>query len=116
MTKKSEEGRRVANPSGEPATDPGWAIAHRQRREKLMDRHRQDPILSKVEGDDENSVAWDARLEAHLSAFILQHLATDPPPPGARLAGDVRRWAENLQHDAQARQGALARPALLRAV
>lgn len=79
--------------------------------------HRQGPILSAVAGGEVGDAeAWDIRMESHLGAFILRHLAHDPPPAGARLADDVRRWAENLQHDAQARQEVLGRVARLQAV
>jgi hypothetical protein len=77
----------------------------------------QQVILRGHEGHaDDEAVAWDIRAEAHIAAFILRHLATDPPPALARTAEDFRRWATNLQRDAQARQEALGRPALLRAV
>jgi hypothetical protein len=102
-----------------PAADRDRKVAHGQQREIHMQdgSHQQSPILSAVVGDRASDPeAWDIRMEAHLGAFILQHLATDPAPPGARLADDARRWAENLQRDAQARQEALGRVVRLRAV
>jgi hypothetical protein len=113
-------GVESAAPASEPAAELNGTQSPRpEAREKHMQHgsHRQGPILSSVLGDEAGDPeAWDVRMEAHLGAFILRHLAADPPPPGACLADDVRRWAENLQHDAQARQEALGRVVRLQAV
>jgi len=50
--------------------------------------------------------AWDGRAEVALGVFIRRLLADDPPPPGSRLAADLRLWAEQLQSDGQARLAA----------
>lgn len=67
-------------------------------------------------GSSDEAIAWDVRFESHLATFILRHLADDPPPEGSLTAEDAQRWAQNLQHDAQARQAALGRPVRLQAV
>lgn len=39
---------------------------------------------------------WDAHFELWLGSAIGRQLQADPPPEGSAIAGDARRWAENL--------------------
>lgn len=99
----------------------GLQITASELGETLQDHH-QHPLLTRVDGGGEKPrtagdvLEWAARLEADIATFIRLHLADDPPPSEVPLAGDARRWAEALHRSAQARQDALGRPALLRAV
>lgn len=47
-------------------------------------------------GDFVSAAEWDARAALAVGASIRRHLLIDPPPQGARYAGDLERWAENL--------------------
>ena len=104
--------------SAAPASEPAADLDGEQRtRPEVQEQVMQQVILRGHDGgESDTAVAWDIRASAHVAALILRHLAADPPPEGSATASDWRKWAENLQRDAQARQEALGRAVRLRAV
>lgn len=77
------------------------------------DSSMQHPILNGLpSGDPSCGHEWDARAELEVAVLIKRYLADRPPPPGARVADDLRCWAHRLELDGRARLAELAAPRL----